>query len=369
MVFRDNGSLIRRSIGKISLTGKAFSNSPILLDLIADVFRRKQEAHINSVPNFKTQIKDEESGNTFSVHFAALFSKKPDAIPIVLFHGWPGSFLEFFPIMDLVRKKYSPEELPYHIIAPSLPGYTLSDPPPLDREWRLADSARIMHKLLLSLGFGETGYIVQGGDVGSMIARTIAVTYAECKAMHLNFMFMSEPPNIPASSLTAQEKRGLEKREYFHTLGSAYGKMHGSRPSTIGIVLSSSPVALLAWVGEKFLEWTDDDLPIDTVLTDISLYWLTECFPTSIYTYKVEQFEQNNLPKGYFHGSKEMYVDKPSGYSFFPQEITPIPRAWAETSAKLVSFRAHEKGGHFAALEKPEELLEDIEEFVKKAWK
>lgn len=301
------------------------------------------------------------------MHFAALFSEKKDAIPVAFLHGWPGSFLEFLPIMDILRKKYSPKDLPYHIIAPSLPGYTLSSPPPLDKDWDINDTARILHKLFLSLGFGETGYIVQGGDVGSMAGRVIAATYPECKGMHLNFMFMSKPDDVSDNTITEQEKHGFKKIEYFRTLGNAYGRMHGTRPATIGHVLASSPIALLAWVGEKFLQWTDEDLPLDTVLADITLYWLCESFPTCIYTYRGQDLTHGT--KGYFHGQKHLYVDKPTGYSYFPEEIWPMPKSWAETTCNLVSFRAHETGGHFAALEKPEELWADVEEYLQKAWK
>lgn len=328
---------------------------------------RKQELHINSFPNFKSQVKDEESGRTFSVHFAALFSERKDAIPLVFLHGWPGSFLEFLPIMDLLRKKYSSKDLPYHVIAPSLLGYTLSEQPPTDRDWKIEDTARVMHKLCLSLGFGETGYVVQGGDIGSYVSRAIAATYSECKAMHLNFMMMIEKPaSVTEDSYSEQEKYGIKRMETFQATGTAYGRMHATRPATIGHVLASSPMAQLAWIGEKFLEWTDEDLPLDVMLTDITLYWLCESFPSSIYTYR-EDFSPPST--AYYHGLKELYVDKPTGYSYFPQELIPIPKSWAETTAKLVHFNCHERGGHFAALEKPEELWSDIEAFLKLAWK
>lgn len=330
---------------------------------------RKEEARINSLPNFKTQIIDDD-GFEFDIHFVALFSKKEDAIPISFFHGWPGSFLEFLPILDLLRNKFSPEDLPYHIIAPSLPGYTLSSQPPLDRDWRVEDSARIMHKLLLSLGFGESGYIVQGGDIGSMIARTIAATYPECKAMHLNFMFMLHPPGpeISSKQLSQQEQRGLQRMNEFNATGNAYGRMHGTRPSTIGHVLSSSPLALLAWIGEKFLAWSDPSTTpsISTILSDVTLYWLTESFPSSIYTYR-QDFTSRS--EHYFHGQEKLFVSKPVGYSYFPYELMPIPKAWAERTGNLVWFRAHEKGGHFAALECGEELWKDVEAFVMEAKK
>ncbi|KAF2190478.1 epoxide hydrolase 1 [Zopfia rhizophila CBS 207.26] len=324
---------------------------------------RVHEKKINSFPNFKTNITDDD-GKVFIIHFAALFSEKADAVPIALFHGWPGSFLEFLDLMDLLRNRFSPQELPYHIIAPSLPGYTLSTQPPLDKDWKIADTARIMHKLLIQLGF-ESGYVVQGGDIGSFVSRTIAATYKECKAMHLNFMFMSKPDNVSENALSELEAKFIHRLHDFQATGNAYGREHGTRPATIGHALASSPVSLLAWIGEKFLEWTDQDLPLDTVLGDITLYWLCESFATSIYTYR-EDFTTKE--KGYFHGQEKLHVNKPMGYSYFPYELAPIPKSWAETTGNLVFFKAHEEGGHFAALEKPKLLLADIEEFVSIAW-
>jgi microsomal epoxide hydrolase len=320
--------------------------------------RRREEGRINSFPNFKTTITDDDGGK-FDVHFAALFSAKKDAIPIAFFHGWPGSFLEFLPLMDLIRKQYTPDTLPYHIIAPSLPGYAMSSDPPLHKDWKVGDTSRIMHKLLVSLGFGSPGYLVQGGDIGSFVSRHIAGTYAECKGMHLNFMLARDVKSKASEDdkISEAEKKGIERLDQFFDTGHAYAQEHGTRPSTIGLVLASSPIAQLAWIGEKFLSWTDPSTTpsLNTILADITLYWLTGCYPTSIYTYREVK--------------ETLYVDKPVGYSWFPYEIAPVPRAWAEKMGKIVFFRAHEKGGHFAALERPETLWVDVEEWAKIAWK
>lgn len=261
--------------------------------------------------------------------------------------------------MTLLREKYTPETLPYHIIVPSLPGFAFSSDPPLDQDFKTADAARIMHNLMLSLGFGTSGYLVQGGDIGSLVARNVAATYVECKGMHLNFMFIDgvREGASPNDELTEAEKQGVKRFDDFVDTGSAYFRMHKTKPSTIGLVLSSSPIALLAWIGEKFLAWTDPRTTpdLDAILGDVTLYWLTGCFPTSIWKYReVEEL---------------LYVDKPVGYSWFPFELAPVPKAWAERTGKMVWFRAHEKGGHFAALERPGVLLQDVEEFVKVAWK
>lgn len=216
-----------------------------------------------------------------------------------------------------------------------------------------------MHKLLLSLGFGSSGYLVQGGDIGSLISRVIAATYDECKGMHLNFMFIRyiESKSSPDDKYEAPEQKGLDRMEQFKTKGSAYAMEHGTKPSTIGLVLGSSPIAQLAWIGEKFLAWSDPSTTpsVDTILSDITLYWLTGCYPTSIYTYREDKVL--------------LHVDKPVGYSWFPFELAPVPKAWAERTGNLVHFKRHQKGGHFAALEVPETLWADVEEYVKIAWK
>jgi len=119
------------------------------------------------------------------IHFVALFSQKPDAIPIVFLHGWPGSFLEFIDILSTLKARYSPQDLPYHIIVPSLPGYTFSQIP-LDKNFKTEDMASMMHTLMVGLGFGS-GYVVQGGDIGSFVARVMVVKYEACKGEYFQY--------------------------------------------------------------------------------------------------------------------------------------------------------------------------------------
>lgn len=143
---------------------------------------REHEAHINSFPNFQVAVEDDASG-PLRVHFAALFSKKKDAVPVIFMHGWPGSFLEFLPMLDLLRAKYTAETLPFHAVVPSLPGYGLSSGPPTDRDFTPTDAARVLNQLMVDLGFGA-GYVAQGGDVGYFLARVMSVAHDECKAFH-----------------------------------------------------------------------------------------------------------------------------------------------------------------------------------------
>lgn len=155
-------------------------------------FRRESERYINSFPQFLTDITipspDGSHENTYTVHFAALFAPNPSAgarkIPIILTHGWPGSFLEFLPLLHKLAKQYAgdPNAFPYHIIIPSMPGYAWSTVPTdgLDRDMNLVEVAELFDALMCGLGFG-TGYVAQGGDIGARVSRLLAVKYEACK--------------------------------------------------------------------------------------------------------------------------------------------------------------------------------------------
>ncbi|KAF2756486.1 alpha/beta-hydrolase [Pseudovirgaria hyperparasitica] len=322
---------------------------------------KQTEQHINSFPNFKHSIK--HGSDTLDIHFAALFSQKADAIPVTFLHGWPGSFMEFLPILDKLRTKYTADTLPYHVIVPSHPGYAFSSTVPLEREYGITHTADIFHQLMLDLGFAN-GYVVQGGDIGSRVARIMGKRYPDIvKGVHLNFCFMLEPEQCKGMELNQREQDGLVRWNAFRERGSAYAFEHSSRPSTIGFVLQASPLSLLAWVGEKFLTWVDKPLPLSTILDDIALYWLTETIAKSLYAYRTDYaFKQIGG-----HGNPDYKLPN-FGYSSFPKELANIPKAWVETSGNLTFYKEHDQGGHFAALEQPELLLQDFTEYVHQVW-
>ncbi|KAK5790409.1 hypothetical protein VI817_007696 [Penicillium citrinum] len=321
---------------------------------------KASQEKINSFPQWTTEIED------LTIHFVGLFSRKKDAVPLLLIHGWPvlyldaGSFLEFLPILDMFRQEYTPDTLPYHLIVPSLPGYTFSSGPPLDRNFDTSDIARVFDRLMKDIGF-DSGYVAQGGDIGSRIARTLAVDHESCK---VNVTFMARPEGMTDDHLDAFERNGLERLKNFQTSGSAYAFEHGTRPSTIGHVLASSPIALLAWVGEKFLQWVDDPLSPNEILESITLYWLTDTIARSVYTYR-QSYPPPTVPTA---NEPRWYIQKPFGYSFFPMELAPLPRSWVETTGNLVYWNQHKKGGHFAALEQPAALKDDLVGFVEQVW-
>lgn len=322
---------------------------------------RKTEDRINSFPNFTVPVKARD-GDTYSMHFVALFSEDPEAVPICLLHGWPGSFLEFLKLLDEVKSKYKPKELPYHFIVPSLPGYTFSAGPSVKDEWKHDDIAYVINELMVGLGFGS-GYIAHGGDIGSFISRILAVQYSTCKAIHLNFCMMSsEPQGIDPASVTASEKANLSRLVEFGTYGNAYAKEHGTKGGTIGLALSASPLALLSWIGEKYIAWTDTTPSTHDILDSVMLYWLTETFARCIYPY-IELFGRGD-GSTIFHSHPDYYCKKPIGYSYFPFELAPMPLAWAKTTGNIVWHREHKAGGHFAAIEKPKELFQDLEDFI-----
>ncbi|KAF4996666.1 hypothetical protein FDECE_12344 [Fusarium decemcellulare] len=250
--------------------------------------------------------------------------------------------------------------LPYHVIVPSLPGYTLSSGPSKTEAWNSDDAARVINSAITALGFSQ--YVVQGGDVGCLIASILATTYDSVAAVHLNLVPSLDQMSADDPSLTTVEKAAIERAEQrllTPTTGAAM--MQSTRPATLGALVSSSPLALLAWIGEKMIEWPDEEISIDDILTTVSLYWYTETMPRCIYTYR------GTFVNG--HQYQFPPFQKPFGYSWFMRELVPVPRKVAEKKGNLVFYRQLERGGHFAALERPVEYLQDIEDFIKVAWR
>lgn len=220
------------------------------------IFRAKFQARVNSVPQFKATVSS--GGEDYNVHFAAVFSANKDAVPILLMHGWPGSFLEFLPILNKVQATYAsdPASLPYHLIVPSLPGYIFTELGPT-QDVDTDKAADILHELMRTLGFGSGsgsgsgGYVAQGGDVGSGLARSLAVRHSGhqgCRGALLNMLPMYPPPNKDElAPPTETEMRALQRGMAFARGGMGYAVIHGTKPSTIGLALASSPQALLAW--------------------------------------------------------------------------------------------------------------------------
>lgn len=336
---------------------------------------RRCEARINSFPNYKAGVIDQD-GNTIELQFLALFSTRPDAVPVAFLHGWPSSICEFLDLLDLLREKYAPDQLPYHVIVPSLPGYAYSSLPE-DIDYGIEQAASAIHAVMIGLGFG-TGYLVQGGDLGSFLARTMTLKYAACRGMHVNMMGVPQSETFDPARMSADESAAHAKAMEMLDTGLAFALEQGTRPSTIGFALSASPLALLSWIGEKMLEWSDEDPSLEKILETVTLYWMTDTISRCFWHNRIIAGGNGgeNTDTGYKTARTSVitkldmlklpFVEKPCGYSLFAKEIVPIPFSWAEKSCNLVAFRAHERGGHFAAMGQPGELLADFEEYVGK---
>ncbi|KAF8073536.1 Alpha/Beta hydrolase protein [Lyophyllum atratum] len=329
---------------------------------------RKHEAALNDeLPQFTRDL-DVDGFGTFNVHYVHKKSEVENAIPLLFVHGWPGSFMEVRKILPLLIEA-SPDHPSFHVVAISLPGFGFSTAP-TKKGFGLSQYAELGNKLMLALGYDE--YVTQGGDWGFYIARRIAHLYGpkHNKAWHTNFPRAAPPSlgqpiaflrhlfsNLPFFSYSEREKAGLARSAWFRNMGRGYYAEQATRPQTLGYGLTDSPVGLLAWIYEKLVEWTDsypwDD---DEVLTWISIYYFSRAGPAaSLRIY----YEYIQAAGGLNATIKEERTTIPVGHSHFPKELTQVPRSWMKTS-NLVFSSEHESGGHFAAHEKPVELVEDL---------
>ncbi|KAF5004988.1 hypothetical protein FDECE_8513 [Fusarium decemcellulare] len=330
---------------------------------------RQWEDKFNSHPQYTIDVTDDD-GKVYTTRFNALFSQRPNAIPILFLHGWPGSAVEFLPLLDIIRHKYSTSNsLPYHILVPDLIGFGFSSRPPLDKDFDCIDHARILAKLMLTMGFTSEngGYVVQGGDLGAIIAPRIAALDPEaCRLAHVNMLFMAPPKgtiveeDIGAGKYTDAELEALSNGKEFIATGFAYAAIQGTRPATLGLAIGSSPVALLSWIGEKFLQWSDPETrpSLELILTNVSFYWFSKCYSTSIWPYRLIVSGETAF------GSPFDGVQCPVAYSWFRREISSPPKLWLDRDGKVKWYRSHDRGGHFAALEQPEVLWKDVVDFI-----
>ena len=312
---------------------------------------RRCEAVLNGFGQYRTEI------DGLGIHFLHVRSGHPDALPIVITHGWPGSVIEFLkvigPLTDPTAHGGQARDA-FHLVAPSLPGFGFSDKP-RERGWSSGRIARAWAELMRRLGYDR--YVAQGGDWGADVTTRLAQQRpAGLAGIHLNMPFVMPEP-LPTQGLSAAEQRAVDALARFQSDGSGYFLQQATRPQTIGYALADSPVGQAAWIYEKFHAWTDNDgdpesaLTRDEMLDIITLYWLTETAASSARIY----FE--NEAVGGYGG----VVDIPVGCSIFPREIFPAPRSWAERLyPKLIHWNELERGGHFAAFEQPALFTQEL---------
>jgi pimeloyl-ACP methyl ester carboxylesterase len=326
---------------------------------------RAAEAELNRYPQFRTEI----DGAT--VHFLHVRSPEPDATPLLLTHGWPSSVAEFLdvigPLSDPRAHGGDPADA-FHLVIPSLPGFGFSGPT-RDTGWSTQRVATAWVELMSRLGYPR--YIAQGGDAGSVISLAMGRLDPEHVAgVHVT-MLLTVPSGDPAelADLDPADQARLGVLARFDTELSAYMKLQATRPSTLAYALTDSPVGQLAWIAEKFRDWTDsakapeDAVDRDRMLTTVSIYWLTRTAGSSAQLYYEDAAMLRALTEG---GLRPPPVPVPVGVAVFPRDILQPLRRLAERDLRTIAqWTEFDRGGHFAAMEQPGPLVTDIRSFAR----
>ena len=311
---------------------------------------RATEARINAFPQLTATI------DGLGIHVLHVRSPEPDALPLVLTHGWPGSIVEFLkvigPLSDPRAHGGNPADA-FHVVCPSLPGYGWSDKPTATG-WTVARIADAWDELMQGLGY--TRYAAQGGDWGSMITMTLGLRHADhLVGVHVNMPIVS-PDRSTFDDLTPKEKATLADMAEHRKWGTGYSKQQSTRPQTLGYGLTDSPAGQCAWVVEKFWAWTDcagdpeSVLSRDELLDNVMFYWLPAAGTSSARLYW-ESFE---------HVPRDPIV-VPAGCSIFPGEIFRPSRRWMERRfTDLRYWNELDRGGHFAAFEQPATFVDEV---------
>ncbi len=315
---------------------------------------RVHERRLNGFGQFTTEI----DGQT--VHFLHVRSAHQDALPLIMTHGWPGSVVEFMevigPLTDPGAYGGDPRDA-FHMVIPSIPGFGFSGPT-RERGWNVRRIARAWDELMRRLGYQRYG--AQGGDWGSGISRELGVLVPEhVIGVHLNMLAPvgDEPPD-----LDARDRARVERLRRFRVTGSGYSAIQSTRPQTVGYGLTDSPAGQLAWIAEKFGEWTDGGLTAvdrDQMLTNITVYWLTRTAGSSARLY----YEAAAARAA--SGGAPSISTVPTGVAVFPEEIAASVRRLAEQSNNIVHWSEFDRGGHFAAMEEPDLLVADVRSFFR----
>ena len=320
---------------------------------------RAQERLLNRMEQFTTTI------DGLTIHFVHRRSPHAGAMPLLVTHGWPGSIAEFTkiigPLTDPAGHGGRAEDA-FHVVMPSIPGFGFSTAP------RAAgmDPARIAGiEAALMARLGYTRYGVQGGDWGAIIGTQVAARHPDQVAgLHLNMCTAPAPASAdPNAGLTDAELARLKVRQVFQAEEIGYQQIQGTKPQTIGIALTDSPVGLAAWIVEKFRTWCDcggDPEAVftkDELLTNVTLYWVTQSAGTSARIYYESRHPTTPPVPG--------RIEVPTACADFPKEIIWSPRRWAEARYNITRWTAMEKGGHFAALEQPQALVDDVRAFFR----
>jgi pimeloyl-ACP methyl ester carboxylesterase len=321
---------------------------------LADYWRtgydwRAHEARLNELPQFVTEI------DGARVHFVHLRSVNADATALMLIHGWPGSIVEFLDVIEPLSRDF-------HLVIPSVPGYGFSGPLP-DAGWTDGRVARALTELMARLGYERYG--VQGGDIGAFIAPEMGrIAPDHVIGVHVNAL-VTFPTGDPAdmAGLTEREQERLALFKHFQDDLMGYMQIQGTRPQTLAYGLTDSPTGQLAWIVEKFHDWTDPGAKLpeeavdrDRLLTNVMLYWLTNTARSTANSY-YERFHDASM------WAPKAPSTVPTGVANFAMDVAI--RRFAEKAHTITHWVEYERGGHFAAFEAPDTFVADVRAFFR----
>jgi len=316
---------------------------------------RAQEARLNAFPQFKAPLHD------IDVHFLHVPGKGPNPCPLLLMHGWPGSVFEF---MDIIPRLTDPARFggdpadAFTVVAPSLPGYGMSFRPGQKR-FGIEEIADCLADLMTET-LGYRRFAAQGGDWGGITASRMGYAHADkLIGIHVNLLAVRRDTNM-VSNPTPEERTYLGELAQWLKEETGYQWIQGTRPQTLSFALTDSPAGLAAWIVEKFRVWSDCNGDVesaftrDQLLANISLYWFTGAIGSSFFPYYFRMHRPWPIPEG-------GRIEVPTGYAAFPREILRAPRSLAErTYTNLQRWTVMSRGGHFAAMEEPDALADDV---------
>ena len=321
---------------------------------------RAQEARLNAFPQFKAPLHD------IDVHFLHVPGKGPNPCPLLLMHGWPGSVFEF---MDIIPRLTDPARFggdpadAFTVVAPSLPGYGMSFRPGQKR-FGIEEIADCLADLMTET-LGYRRFAAQGGDWGGITASRMGYAHADkLIGIHVNLLAVRRDTNM-VSNPTPEERTYLGELAQWLKEETGYQWVQGTRPQTLSFALTDSPAGLAAWIVEKFRVWSDCNGDVesaftrDQLLANISLYWFTGAIGSSFFPYYFRMHRPWPIPEG-------GRIEVPTGYAAFPREILRAPRSLAErTYTNLQRWTVMSRGGHFAAMEEPDALADDVRAFFR----
>lgn len=316
---------------------------------------RAREVLLNRFAQFTTEI------DGLDIHFLHVRSPHANALPLIITHGWPGSFVEFHKVIEPLTdptKHGGRAEDAFHVVCPSLPGFAFSGKP-TTTGWGVARIARAFASLMARLGYARYG--AQGGDWGSAVTTALgALDPQHCAAIHVT-LAMGTRPRVEGEP-SPEEARALQGIKHYADWDSGYSKQQSTRPQTLGYGLTDSPAGQAAWILEKFWAWTDCDghpeniLGRDELLDNVMLYWATASATSSARLYWESFRPESRTP---------LTVAVPTGVAVFPKEIVAPVRKWmaAGSFANITHWSEMAKGGHFAAFEQPDSFVGEVRTF------